>query len=62
MAILSRSFVLLAVAGESEIAADFSVALYVSDFRPVNKTSFSQLTATLQDPFEEVVCGNSLRQ
>lgn len=32
MAILSRSFVLLAVAGESEIAADFSVALYVSVF------------------------------
>ena len=31
-------------------------------FRPVNKTSFSQLTATLQDPLEEVVCRGPLRQ
>ena len=32
MVILSRSFVFLAVAGESEIATDFSVAWYVSEF------------------------------
>ena len=39
-----------------------SVAWYVSVFRPVNNTSLCQLTVTLQDPLEEVVCRGSLRQ
>lgn len=46
---------LLAVGGGVGDSSRLSVACTSVYFGPINKTSFSQLTTTLQDPFEEAI-------